>query len=103
MPEFKTPEKAELGLRKCRCGICCKIILHKEPRIMKYGNYKTYRYKYYFCIKCGKRIIEDYIMELKIEIRRLRKMNKGLDKLKEKNKDIMILSNLENQNERKNR
>lgn len=98
MPKFKTPEYAEIGKRKSRCRGCFKIIINKEPRLKRFGIFKEYYYSYYYCSKCGKKVIENNIITMKDEIKRLRKMDKELNKLKEKNKDIMILSNLENQN-----
>ena len=107
MPEFKTPEIVELGLRKCKCSICNKIIIHKESRIKKLGTFKksncSFSYNYYFCCDCGKRVLGDNIIRLKDEIKRLRKMDKEINKLKEKNKDIIILSQLENQNDKTKR
>ena len=101
MPEFKTPENAEIGKRKCRCRACHKKIINKEPRLKKFGEYNKHCYNYYYCSNCGELIIEKYIDEIKDEIKRLRKMNKEINKLQEKNKDIMILSQLENQNGKK--
>lgn len=101
MPEIKTPEIAEIGKRKCKCRDCYKKIINKEPRLLKYGEYNRYLYKYYFCSDCGKKVIERDIKEMKEEITRLKKVSRELNKLKEKNKDIIILSQLENQNEKK--
>ena len=102
---IKTPEQVEIGKRKSRCRKCGKLIINKEPRVMRLGEIKggkgNHIYRYYYCCNCGKKEILWFIGELKNEITHQRKLLKEIKKLKEKHKDILILSNLENENGKK--
>ena len=58
---IKTPEQVEIGKRKSKCSWCSKLIINKEPRVTKVGQYNksgnSHIYKYYYCCNCGKKVI----------------------------------------------